>query len=62
MTRADIADSILFYVDEAGFNGDQYFIEGIQGSCQFLSDPVLGDNITITPNLSPAAYYTLNPF
>lgn len=60
MTRADVSDVIHLFVDEAGLADEQYFIEGIQGSC-LVGNPGY-DIVTVTPNLSPAAYYTDNVF
>lgn len=60
ITKADISDVIHLWVDEAGLADEQYFIEGIQGSCR-VGNPEY-DFVTVTPNLSPAAYYTDNVF
>jgi hypothetical protein len=60
MTRADISDVIHLWVDEAGLTDEQFFIEGISGECRVLNPDF--DNVTVTPNLSPQAYYTDNVF
>lgn len=60
MTRADISHAIHLFVDEAGLTDEAFFIEGIQGECRV--GPPEYDFVTVTPNLSPAAYYTDNVF
>lgn len=60
MTRADISDVIHFFVDEAGMADEEFFIEGVSGSCRV--GPPNYDFVTFTPNLSPAAYYGDNVF
>ena len=60
MTRADISDVIHLFVDEAGFSDEQFFIEGVSGECRVGPDDY--DDVTVTPNLSPAAYYGTDVF
>ena len=60
ITRADISDVIHFFVDEAGFSDEEFFIEGISGECRV--GPPEYDFVTITPNLSPASYYGTDVF
>jgi hypothetical protein len=60
MTRADISDVIHLFVDEAGLSDAEFFIEGISGECRV--GPPEYDFVTVTPNLSPAAYYLDNVF
>ena len=60
MTRADISDVIHLFVDEAGLSDEEFFMEGISGECRV--GPPDYDFVTVTPNLSPAAYYTDNVF
>lgn len=60
MTRADISDVIHLFIAEAGLSDAEFFIEGIQGECR-VGAPAY-DFVTVTPNLSPAAYYTDNVF
>jgi hypothetical protein len=60
MTRADISDVIHLFVGEAGLSDEQFFIEGISGECRVANPDY--DMVTVTPNLSPAAYYTDNVF
>lgn len=60
MTQADISDVIHMFVDEAGMSDEEFFIEGISGSCR-VANPEY-DYVSVTPNLSPAAYYTDNVF
>ena len=55
MSRADVSDIIHFYVDEASMAGEQFYIEGISGECRVGPDDY--DDVTVTPNLSPEAYY-----
>ncbi len=56
----DISDVIALYVDEAGLDGVDFFVEGISGSCR-VSRPGF-DFVTVTPNLTPAAYYSTDVF
>jgi hypothetical protein len=60
MCGMDISDVIHLFVDEAGMSDEEFFIEGISGSCRV--GPPEYDFVTVTPNLSPAAYYTDNVF
>lgn len=60
MTRCDVSDIIALTVDEAGLAAEDYYVEGIQLSCRRLNPRF--DMVTVTPNLSPAAYYTDNVF
>jgi hypothetical protein len=41
-------------VDEEGFSDTEFVIEGMSGSCRVLNPEY--DDVTFTPNLSPAAY------
>jgi hypothetical protein len=54
MCRADISDYIHLFVDEEGFSDTEFVIEGMTGSCRVLNPEY--DDVTFTPNLSPAAY------
>jgi hypothetical protein len=56
----DISDIIALYVDEAGLAGEEFFVEGISGSCR-VARPGF-DRVTITPNLTPASYYSTDVF
>lgn len=60
MTRADISDVIHLWIDEAGLTDAEFFIEGISGECRV--GPPEFDFVTVTPNLSPAAYYGTDVF
>ena len=60
MLRADISDIIALTVDEAGLSDVDYYIEGFQKTVQALNPDF--DMVTVTPNLSPSAYYTDNVF
>lgn len=61
MTRMDISDIVELNVAEAGLAGDEFYVEGISGSCRRSGNPAF-DIVEVTPNLSPAAYYTDNVF
>jgi hypothetical protein len=54
MCRADISDYVHLFVDEEGFSDTEFVIEGMSGSCRVLNPEY--DDVTFTPNLSPAAY------
>lgn len=60
MTKMDISDVIHLWVDEAGLTDEEFYIEGMVGSCR-PARPAF-DMVTVTPNLSPQAYYTDNVF
>jgi hypothetical protein len=60
MCGMDISDVLHLFVDEAGLTDEQFYIEGISGSCRVANPDY--DYVTVTPNLSPAAYYTDNVF
>lgn len=60
MSRCDISDVIPLTIDEAGLAAEAFYVEGIQLSCRPLNPQF--DMVTMTPNLSPAAYYTDNVF
>jgi hypothetical protein len=59
MTRADIADAVDLYIAERGLSGEEFFIEGISGECEVGK---VVDIVTVTPNLSPAAYFATDVF
>jgi hypothetical protein len=55
MTRVDVSDFVHLYIDEAGLSGDEFIVEGVSGECRV--GPPEYDMVTVTLNLSPAAYY-----
>lgn len=60
MTKIDISDIIHLFVDEAGLNDVEFYVEGISGECRPLNPEF--DFVSITPNLSPKAYYGTDVF
>lgn len=60
MCRADIADAINLTVDEAELADVPFFIDGIAVECRPLNPDY--DLVTVTPNLTPAAYYGTDVF
>jgi hypothetical protein len=56
----DISDIIHLHVDEAGLADEEYYVEGISGECRVLNPDY--DMVTVTPNLSPQAYYLNDTF
>ena len=56
MCRIDISDILHLWIDEADLSDDEFYVEGIQGEARFLNPDF--DMVTVTPNLSPTAYYT----
>lgn len=60
MTQIDISDIIHLYVDEAGLSNVEFYVEGISGECRALNPDY--DYVSITPNLSPKAYYGTDVF
>jgi hypothetical protein len=56
----DISDAIQVTVDDADFEDVPYFIDGLSVSCRVLNPSY--DMVEVTPNLTPAAYYTDNVF
>jgi len=61
LTRIDISDILALTVAQEGLSAEEFFVEGVQVSCRrtTISDV---DLVSVTPNLSPQAYYTSNPF
>jgi hypothetical protein len=55
MSRIDISDAMQLFVDEAGLTDEEFFVEGISGECRV--GPPEYDFVTVTPNLSPGAYF-----
>jgi len=60
MSRVDVSDIIALTIDEAGLAAEDFYVEGISLSCRVLNPEY--DMVTVSPNLSPAAYYTDNVF
>ncbi len=60
MLQSDISDQMVLTVDEAGLAAETYYIEGFQKTVEALNPDY--DLVTVTPNLSPFAYYTDNVF
>ncbi len=60
MCRADISDAINLTVDEAQLADEPYFIDGISVECRVLNADF--DDVTVTPNLTPASYYGTDVF
>ena len=60
MTRADISDIIAVTIDEAGLAAEDFYIEGFHKELRPANNIV--DMFTVTPNLTPTAYYTDNVF
>lgn len=60
MTRADISDIIALTIDEAGLTAEDFYIEGFHKELRPANNTV--DMLTVTPNLTPFAYYTDNVF
>lgn len=60
MTRIDISDILALTVGQEGLAAEEFFVEGVQTSVRFLNPEF--DMVTVTPNLTPVAYYTDNVF
>jgi hypothetical protein len=60
MTRVDVSDFVHLYIDEAGLDNTEFIVEGVEGECRV--GPPDYDFVTVTLNLSPAAYYTDDVF
>jgi hypothetical protein len=60
MTRVDVSDFVHLYIDEAGLDNTEFIVEGVEGECRV--GPPEYDFVTVTLNLSPAAYYTDDVF
>lgn len=55
MCRCDISDAINLTIDEAGLADVPFFVDGIGVECRMLNPTY--DLVTVTPNLTPGAYY-----
>jgi hypothetical protein len=60
MVGMDISDGMNLTVSEAGFSAESYFIDGLSVSCRYLNPEY--DMVTVTPNLTPEAYYDTDVF
>ena len=63
LCRCDIADQLAVTVDHpggGGFSAVQHFIEGVHEEASALNPDY--DDVTLTLDLSPAAYYQENPW
>ena len=60
MTKIDVSDGLNLTVDEAGLSNVPYFVDGIAVDCRPLNPEL--DLVTVTPNLTPAAYYNTLTF
>lgn len=60
MTRADISDIVALTIDEAGLAAEEFYIEGFHKELRPANNIV--DMLTVTPNLTPTAYYTDDVF
>jgi hypothetical protein len=63
LSQVDIGDQVAVYISSPGggsFGGNLYFVEGVHEQVAPLDAAY--DDVTMTLDLSPAAYYTTNPF
>jgi hypothetical protein len=60
MTAVQISDRITLTVADAGADAEAYFVEGLSISLRQLNPDI--DYMEVTPNLSPAAYFTDDVF
>jgi len=60
MSRMDVSDVVALTIDEAGLAAEDFYVEGISMTVRALNPQF--DMVTVTPNLTPAAYYTDNVF
>ena len=60
MLGMDISDIIALTVDEAGIAAQDFYVEGVTMEVRPANPEY--DAVTVTPNLTPAAYYTDNVF
>jgi hypothetical protein len=60
MTKCDISDAIHLTIDEADLDDEPFFVDGIAVECRPLNPDY--DMVTVTPNLTPAAYYLEDVF
>ena len=60
ITTIDISDIIELTISEAGLSAEPFYVEGISGQCR-VGRPGF-DQVTLTPNLTPTAYYGTDVF
>jgi hypothetical protein len=63
LCQVDVSDTVEVYVDApqgGGFVGPAYFVEGVHEQAQPLNE--LYDDVTLSLDLSPRAYFTENPW
>lgn len=60
MCGIDISDGLNLTVAEEGFADVPYFVDGLSVSCRVLNSTY--DMVTVSPNLTPAAYYATDVF
>lgn len=60
MCKMDVSDGMNLTVAEAGLEDVPYFVDGLSVSCRALNPAY--DMVTVTPNLTPAAYYATDVF
>lgn len=60
MLNMDISDILNLTVAEAEVSNEDYYVEGLSTEVRVLNPEF--DMVTVTPNLSPYAYYTDNVF
>ena len=60
MVDCDVSDAINLTLDEAGLSDEPFFIDGISIECRMLNPDF--DDVTFSPNLTPASYYGTDVF
>ena len=60
MVDCDVSDAINLTLDEAGLSDEPFFIDGISIECRTLNPDF--DDVTLSPNLTPASYYDTDVF
>lgn len=60
ISGVEISDRVTVTLGDAGISAEEYFVEGISMSVRVANE--LYDNVVVTPNLTPAAYYTTDVF
>ena len=60
MCRMDISDRLTLTIDEAAMASVPFFVDGVSVECRVLNQDY--DIVTVTPNLTPAAFYGTDVF
>ena len=60
MCGIDISDALNLTVSERGLSDEPFFVDGISVSCRPAGTQQ--DDVTVTPNLTPASYYGTDVF